>query len=54
MKLKQTLGDTEKEFKENARSIEYYNEKHDELQLEEIEYEDFLMNMIRKVDDVIF
>jgi hypothetical protein len=53
MKLKQTLGDTEKEFKENARSIEYYNQKHDELQLEEIEYENFSMDKTQKADYVI-
>jgi len=49
MTLKQTLGDREKEFKENAQSIDYYNQKHDELRLEEIEYE-FIMNEPQKFD----
>jgi len=39
MKLKQTLESREKEFKENSQSIDYYNQQHDELRLEEIEYE---------------
>ena len=39
MKLKQSIGDFENQLKEVDRGIEDYNQAHDELKLEEIEYE---------------
>ena len=39
MKLKQSIGDYENQLKEVDRGIEEYNQAHDELKLEEIEYE---------------
>ena len=39
MKLKQSIGDYENQLKEVDRGIEEYNQSHDELKLEEIEYE---------------
>lgn len=39
MKLKQSIGDHENQLKEVDRGIEEYNQAHDELKLEEIEYE---------------
>ena len=39
MKLKQSIGDYENQVKEVDRGIEEYNQAHDELKLEEIEYE---------------
>jgi hypothetical protein len=38
MKLKQSIGDYENQLKEVDRGIEEYNQAHDELKLEEIEY----------------
>jgi hypothetical protein len=42
MKLKQSIGDAENQLKEVDRGIEEYNQAHDELRLEVIEYEKYL------------
>lgn len=38
MKLKQSIGDAEKELKDAVRTIETYQEMHDQLTLEDVEY----------------
>src|SRR5258705_3721668 len=43
MKLKQSIGNYENQLKEVDRGIEEYNQTHDELKLEEIEYEIYFL-----------
>jgi len=38
VELKQKLNDAEKEAKENLRLVEHWQDEHDKLKLEEIEY----------------